>query len=98
MYLVVDTAATFAAGSLTMAVGRTGATYLDYLANADIKAAANTYYGKALAERGANLTGYDLPSITGTTTVFAHIIAGAGTLNNVTTSTGHIVICTELIL
>jgi hypothetical protein len=99
MYLIVDTQCTLAAGALTMAVGRTGAGYLDYIADSDIKAAANTVYGDAAGERGANLTGFDLPSYTGTTTVYAHLIAGGGgTMNNVTTCTGHIVIETELVL
>ena len=98
IYLVVDTQCTFAAGTLTMAIGRTGATYLDYIAPSNIKATANTVYGAVLGDRGANLTGYDLPSYTGTTTIYAHVIAGAGTLNGVTTCTGHVDIETELVL
>jgi len=83
--------------TLTAAVGRTGAGYIDYIVASDAKAAANTVYGDAVAERGTNLVGYDLPSYTGTTVVNIHFISTGGNLSTVTTSTGRVVIETSLI-
>lgn len=91
VYVVIDTPDT-SANALTIAVGRVSATYIDYIVASDAKAAANTVYGDASAERGTNLTGYDLPSITGTTAVKAHFIKTTSNLNTVTASTGHIYI------
>lgn len=88
-YMVVDTAAGTVT-TLTGAVGRVSATYIDYIVASDLKAAANTVYGDASAERGTNLTGYDLPSYTGTTAVVMHLISTGGNLSTVTTCTGHI--------
>lgn len=76
--------------TLTVAVGRTSATYIDYIVASDAKAAANTVYGDASAERGTNLTGYDLPSWTGTTLVNAHFISTGANLSAVTGSTGQV--------
>lgn len=74
--------------SLTIAVGRTSALYIDYIVASNGKAAANTVYGDAVGELGTNLTGYDLPSFTGTTAVKAHFISGVENLSTATTSTG----------
>lgn len=73
---VIVTEAAAGPNTLTIACGRTSALYIDYIVASDAKAAANTVYGDASAERGTNLTGYDLPSYTGTTTVNCHFIAG----------------------
>lgn len=91
VYVVIDTADS-SANALTIAVGRTSAAFIDYIVASDAKGAANTIYGDASAERGTNLTGYDLPSITGTTAVKAHFIKTTTNLSTVTASTGHIYI------
>ncbi len=78
--------------TLSVAVGRTAAAYIDYVVASDAKATANTVYGDASGERGTNLVGYDLPSITGTTAVKAHFIATVQTLDATTGSTGDIYI------
>jgi hypothetical protein len=86
-YIIVGTQATFAAGTLTMGVGRTGATYVDFLAASDLKAAAATVYGNAAAERATDAA---IQYGAAAATVKAIITAGAGDLANVTTSTGTI--------
>lgn len=88
-YLVIDTPDA-SANALSVAVGRVAATYADYLVASDAKAVANTVYGDAAAERGTNLTGYDLPSYTGTTAVKMHLIKAVTNLSTVAGSTGHI--------
>ena len=85
------------ANALTVACGRTSAAYIDYIVASDAKAAANTVYGDASAERGTNLTGYDLPSYTGTTAVVCHFIKTTSNLNTVTGSTGRVIIETSLV-
>lgn len=87
VYMVVGTAET-ALTSLTGAVGRTGATYIDYIVASNLKAAANTVYGDATAERGTNLTGYDMPSYTGTTAVNLHLVSGVENLSTAVACTG----------
>jgi hypothetical protein len=96
MYVVILTADTSANG-LTVACGRTSATFIDYIVASDAKAAANTVYGDASAERGTNLTGYDLPSYTGTTTISCHFIKTVTNLSTVLTSTGRVIIETALV-
>lgn len=86
-YVVINTPDS-SANALTVATGRVSAAYIDYIVASDAKAAANTVYGDAVGERGANLTGYDLPSFTGTTVVNAHFIKTTTNLNTVTGSTG----------
>ncbi len=85
---VVITGAAVGPTTVTVAVGRTSATYIDYIVASDAKAAANTVYGDASGERGTNLTGYDLPSYTGTTVINAHFISTGANLSTVTGSTG----------
>lgn len=89
---VVITGAAGTVSTLTVSLGRTGASYIDYIVASDAKAAANTVYGDASAERGTNLTGYDLPSFTGTTTLQAHFVSTGGNLSTVTNSSGSIFI------
>lgn len=91
---VVITSAAGTVTTLTVAVGRTSASFIDYIVASDAKAAANTVYGDASGERGTNLTGYDLPSFTGTTVVNAHFISSGGNLSTVSTSTGTIYLTT----
>lgn len=90
-YVVIDTPDT-SANALTVAFGRVSATYIDYIVASDAKAAANTVYGDVSGERGTNLTGFDLPSITTTTVVKLHFIKTTTFLNSVTGSTGHVYI------
>lgn len=85
---IVITAQAADPGDLTMAIGRTGALYVDYIGNSDLLAATNTVYGDAVGERGANLTGYDLPSFTGTTAVKAHLITTLGVLSDTSVNSG----------
>lgn len=87
---VVITGAAAGPASVTVSVGRTGASYIDYIVASDAKAAANTVYGDGSAERGANLTGYDLASYTGTTVVNAQFVSVGANLDTVTASTGHV--------
>ena len=96
VFVVIDTACTGTA-TLTVAVGRTGAGYIDYIVASNAKAAANTVYGAVAGDRGTNLTGYDLASWTGTTTIYAHFISTTQTLDATTTCTGHVDIETELL-
>lgn len=85
---VVITGAAAGPATVTVAVGRVSATYIDYIVASDAKAAANTVYGDASGERGTNLTSYDLPSYTGTTVINAHFVSSGANLSTVTGSTG----------
>lgn len=96
VYCVIDTPDT-STNALTVAVGRTSATFIDYIVASDAKAAAGTVYGDASAERGTNNTGFDLPSNSATTAVKAHFIKTTTNLSTVTGSTGHIYIETLLL-
>lgn len=93
--MAVITEAATGPATLTVACGRTGATYIDYIVASDAKAAANTVYGDASVERGTNLVGYDLPSYTGTTDVKCHFVAGDTT--DLTTGRGRVIITTRLL-
>lgn len=99
---VVITGAASGTTTLTVSVGRTGATYLDYVGNGDAKAAANTVYGDTAAERGANMKvtdmqSLDLPSYTGTTTIYAHFISTGANLSAVTGSSGRVILETTVL-
>lgn len=83
--------------TLTVSCGRTSASYIDYIVASDAKAAANTVYGDASAERGTNLTGYDLPSYTGTTSIVCNFVSTGANLSSVTGSTGRVVLISTLI-
>lgn len=95
--VVVVTGTAAGPATLTLAVGRTGALYIDYIVALDAKVAANTVYGDASAELGTNLIGYDLPSFTGTTAVKMHLIATIATLDGVTGSTGIVYVETVIL-
>lgn len=86
-YTVIGTQATFAAGTLTVGVGRTNPTYVDFLAAGDAKAAAATIYGNAAAERATDAA---IQLLAAATPVKAIFTGGAGDLANVTGSTGTI--------
>lgn len=87
MYEIVGTQATFAAGTLTGAVGVVSAGYTDWIGASDLKAAAGTIYGNAAAERGTDAA---ILYYTTAKSIYMHLIGGAGDLANVTTSTGTI--------
>lgn len=82
--IVVIASPDTSANALTVAVGRTGATYVDYITAQSAKAAAGTVYGGLAAHRGVNNTGGDVPSTSATTDVFAHFIKTTTNLNTVT--------------
>lgn len=83
--------------TLTVAIGRTSAAYIDYIVASDAKAVANTIYGHAAAALGTNLTGYDVPSMTATTDVYAHFISTVSNLSACTGSTGDVYIQTSVL-
>lgn len=83
--------------TLTVSCGRTSASYIDYIVASDAKAAANTVYGDASAERGTNLTGYDLPSYTGTTSIVCNFVSTGANLDQVTGSTGRVVLVSTMV-
>jgi hypothetical protein len=91
---VIITGAAVGPATVTVALGRVAASYIDYIVASDAKAVANTVYGDTSGERGTNLTGYDLPSYTGTTVVNAHFISTGGDLSTVTGSTGTVCMTT----
>lgn len=96
--VVVSTQATFAPGAFTIQCGDT-ATFVNYIVASDLKAAANTFYGDAVAERGTSIDveHYYLPSYTATTTVTCRFITAGGNLNAVTNSTGKVILTTRLL-
>jgi hypothetical protein len=87
---VVITGAAVGPATVTVAVGRVSAGYIDYIVASDAKAAANTIYGNASAERGTNLVGYDFASMTATMPILAHFISTGANLSTVTGSTGSV--------
>lgn len=103
-YVVITGQGVLAGATLTGQVG-TDATYSDYLAAGDLKAAANVVYGDANAECGASLPGGGLyvghmPSYTATTAVKMRVTtdgAGGATLSGVTGSTGYVYLLTEVL-
>lgn len=90
--IVVITGQAAGPATLTLAVGRTSALFIDYIIALTAKAAANTVYGAVVGDLGTNLTGYDLPSFTATTAVKMHLIATVSNLDQVTGSSGSVYI------
>ena len=91
VWMVLDTPDT-SANALTVAVGRTSASFIDYVTASDAKATAGTTYGVTSGTRGTNNTMYDVPSVSGTTAVKAHFIKTTTNLSTVLGCTGHIYI------
>jgi hypothetical protein len=83
------------ASTATISVGRAATGYIDYLTAQNFKVAANTIYGDASAERGTNLVGYDLPSYTATTDVYAQVLVGAA--SDLTAGTFDLILTTRLL-
>lgn len=92
-YIVVVTQAS-GPTTLTASVGRTSATFVDYVAAGSIKAAAATTYGDAEAEQGTNLSAgkTDIPSLTTTTQLTVQFVSTGANLSTVTGSTGRVVL------
>jgi hypothetical protein len=96
-YVVIDSQASVV-DTLTVAMGRTSAAYIDYIVASNAMVAANTVYGDGTPERGTNLTGYDIPSYTAAVDVYLHFIAtsaGGKKLADVLGCTGTIYLLTE---
>ena len=92
---VAITQAALGPNTLTVACGRVGATYIDYIVASDAKAVVNTLYGDVVGDRGTNLTGYDVPSYTAATDVVCHFVAGNTT--DLTAGTGRVILTTRLL-
>lgn len=83
--------------TLTVSAGYTATAYIDYIVASNAKAAANTVYGDASAERGTKLTGYDLPSYTATTAIKLQFISTVQNLSATTGSAGRLIlVCRQL--
>ena len=92
-YYVV-TEITAGPSTATVSCGRVAAGYIDYIVASDVKVAANTVYGDGAAERGTNLTGYDLPAYASTTSVVCQMLTGDAV--DLTTGQGRLVLTTML--
>jgi hypothetical protein len=94
-YIVVDGNAT-GVTTLNVCLGRAGGgLFDDYLLQANVRVAAGTMYGGNAGERGTNMSGYDLPSMTGTTAVKLRFVSTGGQLNAVANSAGRVIIITQ---
>lgn len=78
--------------ALTVSLGRTSAAFIDYVVASNAKSVANTVYGQAFANLGANLSALvgDLPSVTATTDVKLQFVSSIENLSTVLTSAGDI--------
>lgn len=91
------------AGTTTLTVScgdAIGATpFINYVVPSDAKAAVNTVYGDAVAERGTSIDTefWYLPSYVATTLVTCHFIATGANLDQVTGSTGRVILTTRLL-
>ncbi len=88
-YIINDTQATFAAGTLTASVGVAATAYADWVAAASIKATAATIYGNAAAELGTDV---GILFYATAKDIVLQILGGAGDLKDVTTCTGTVYI------
>jgi hypothetical protein len=100
--LVVILTAQGSAGTLAVSCGDSGV-FNQFVLSGNAKAAANTVYGDAGAERGAALwtategnIGPYLPSYTATTTVTCRFISDSA-MSTMTTSTGRVILTTRLL-
>jgi hypothetical protein len=98
---VVITGAAAGPATVTVSCGDAigGTPFINYVVASDAKAAANTVYGDAVAERGTSIDveHYYLPSYTATTLVTCHFISSGANLSTVTGSTGRVVLTTRLL-
>lgn len=99
--LVVITGAAVGPTTVTVSCGDAiaGTPFINYVVASDAKAAANTVYGDAVAERGTSIDAefFYLPSYTATTLVTCHFISTGANLNTVTGSTGRVILTTRLL-
>lgn len=82
--------------TLTVSIGRVGATYNDYILASDAKATAGTFYGAVSGDRGTGMTGYDLSTLANVP-VKAHFISTGGNLSSVTSLSGKVYIETYML-
>ena len=80
-YVVISGAAV-GPTTVTLSIGRTAATYVDYIVASDAKTAAT--YGDVSGERGTNLVLYDVPSFSTTTVVNVQFVSTGANLSTVT--------------
>ena len=85
--------------TLTVACGIVAAGYIDWVVASDAKAAVNTVYGDAAAERGTSLDieFYALPSYAAESIVKCHFISTGTNLDTVTASSGRVILVTTLL-
>lgn len=97
---VVITGAAVGPATVTVSCGDAigGTPFINWIVASDAKAAANTVYGDASAERGTSIDTefFYLPSYTATTLVTCHFISTVATLDAVTGSTGRVIVETTL--
>ncbi len=76
--------------TLTVSMGRTAATFLDYIIASNAQVGANTVYGDATGELGTSMSTFvgDLPSMTATTLVNLQFVSTVQNLDQCTGSTG----------
>ena len=76
-----------------------GTPFTNLVLPGDAKVAANTVYGDAVAERGTSIDTefFYLPSYTATTLVTCHFISTVQNLDQVTGSTGRVILTTRLL-
>lgn len=98
--MVVITGSAVGPATVTVSCGDAigGTPFINYIVASDAKAAANTVYGDAAAERGTSIDTefFYLPSYTATTLVTCHFISTVANLNTVTGSTGRVILTTRL--
>lgn len=98
---VVITGAAAGPTTVTVSCGDAigGTPFINYVVASDAKAAANTVYGDAAAERGTSIDVefYYMPSYTATTLVTCHFISTVLNLDQVTGSTGRVILETALL-
>jgi hypothetical protein len=99
--MVVITGAGAGTTTLTVSCGDAiaGTPFINYVVASDAKAAANTVYGDAVAERGTSIDTefWYLPSYTATTLVTCQFISTGANLDQVTGSTGRVILTTRLL-
>lgn len=99
--LVIITGVAVGPATVTVSCGDAngGTPFINLVAVADAKAAANTVYGDAAGERGTSIDTefYYLPSYTATTLVTCHFISTVANLSTVTGSTGRVILTTRLL-
>lgn len=99
--ILVITGAAVGPTTVTVSCGDAiaGTPFINYIVASDAKAAANTVYGDAAAERGTSIDVeyYYLPSYTATTLITCHFISTGANLSTVTGSTGRLILTHRLL-